>query len=212
MVKVFQLFINTPPPQGVVSHDVTGRVLVVTEEAKQSYKSIQVTLWGHADVCWSSGTYHSYEDFIYQTLIVWSRDNAPNHELSPGSYQFPFALTLERPSGRRLPSSFEGTVGHIRYEIEATIVKASARKRNKTITEQIAVAPVVDPNVVQDVRLPKVLQVEKTLCCLCCATGPISLTARVPRTGFCIAQDAIPLEVDIENGSNRRIRQLVAQL
>ena len=208
MVKDFQLFINTPPPQGVVSDDVTGRVLVVTEEAKQSYKSIQVTLWGHADVCLSSGTYHSYEDFIYQTVIVWSRDNAPNHELSPGSYQFPFALTFQ-PSGRRLPSSFEGTVGHIRYEIEATIVKASARK---TITEQIAVAAVVDPNVVQNVRLPKVLQVEKTLCCLCCASGPISLTARVPRTGFCIAQDAIPFEVDIENGSNRRIRQLVAQL
>ena len=216
MVKDFQLFINTPPPQGVVS-DVTGRVLVVTEDAKQSYKSIQVTLRGYADVRWSSGagrnhrTYHSHEDFIYQTLIVWSRDNAPNHELSPGSYQFPFALTFQ-PSGRPLPPSFEGIVGRILYKIEATIVKASALKRNKTITEQIAVAPVVDPNVGQNVRLPKVLQVEKTLCCLCCASGPISLTARVPRTGFCIAQDAIPFEVDIENGSNRRIRQLVAQL
>ena len=32
------------------------------------------------------------------------------------------------------------------------------------------------------------------------------------RTGFCIVQDEIPYEVDIENGSNRRIRQLVAQL
>ena len=132
-------------------------------------------------------TYYSHEDFIYQTVIVWSRDNAPNHELSPGSYQFPFALTFQ-PSGRPLPPSFDGTVGHIRYKIEATIVKASALKRNKRITEQIAVAPVVDPNVVQNLRLPKVLQVEKTLCFLCCASGPISLTARVPRTGFCIAR------------------------
>ena len=213
MVKDFQLILNTPPPQGVVSDDVTGHVLVVTEEAKQSYKSIRVTLRGYADVRWSPGrrTYHSHEDFVYQTVIVWSRDNAPNHELSPGSYQFPFALTFQ-PSGRPLASSFEGTVGHIRYEIEATIVKASGLQRNKRITEQIAVAPVVDPNVVRNVRLPKVLQVEKTLCCLCCASGPISLTARVPRSGFCIVQDAIPFEVDIENGSNRRIRQLVAQL
>ena len=53
---------------------------------------------------------------------------------------------------------------------------------------------------------------EKTLCCLCCASGPISLTARVPRTGFCVDRDVIPFEVDIENGSNRQIRQLVAQL
>ena len=216
MVKDFQLFI-IHPPRGVFVSDVTGRVLVLTEEAKQSYKSIQVTLRGYADVRWSSGsgenqrTYHSHEDFIYHTVIVWSRDDAPNHELSPGSYQFPFALTFQ-PSGRPLPPSFEGTVGHIRYEIEATIVKASALKRNKRITAQIAVAPVVDPNIVQNVRLPKVLQVEKTLCCLCCASGPISLTARVPRTGFCVVQDAIPFEVDIENGSNRHIRQLVAQL
>ena len=220
MVKDFQLLI-TPPPQGVFVSDVTGHVLVVTEEAKQSYKCIQVTLRGYADVRWSethgSGdnrrtvTYHSHEDYIYQTVILWSRENALNHELSPGSYQFPFALTLQ-PSGRPLPPSFEGTVGHIRYEVEATIVRASALKRNERITAQIAVAPVVDPNIVPNVRLPKVLQVEKTLCCLCCASGPISLTARVPRTGFCIIQDAIPFEVDIENGSNRRIRQLVAQL
>ena len=221
MVKEFQLFI-TPPPRGVFVSDITGHVLVVTEEAKQGYKCIQVTLRGYADVRWSESygsggnqttvTYHSHEDFFYQTVILWSRENALNHELSPGSYQFLFALTLQ-PSGRPLPPSFEGTVRHIRYEIEATIVKASALKRNKRITAQVAVAPVVDPNIVQNVRLPKVLQVEKTLCCpVCCASGPITLTARVPRTGFCIVQDAIPFEVDVENGSNRRIRQLVAQL
>ena len=222
MVKEFQLFIS-PPPLGVfVSDHITGHVLVVTEEAKQGYRSIVVTLRGYVDVCLSESTgsgddrrtvtYHSHEDYIYQNIHLWIRENALNHELSPGSYQFPFAFSLQQ-SGRLLPPSFEGTIGHIRYEIEATIFKASALKRNKRITARVAVAPVVDPNIVPNVRLrPKVLQVEKTLCCLCCASGPISLTARIPRTGFCIIQDAIPFEVDIENGSNRQIRQLVAQL
>ena len=45
MVKLF----ITPPPRGVFVSDITGRVLVVTEEAKQGYKSIQVTLRGYAD-------------------------------------------------------------------------------------------------------------------------------------------------------------------
>ena len=45
MVKEFQLLI-TPPPWGVFVSDISGRVLVVTEEAKQGYKSIQVTLRG----------------------------------------------------------------------------------------------------------------------------------------------------------------------
>ena len=218
MVKEFQLFI-TPPPRGGFVSDITGHVLVVTEEAKQGYESIEVTLRGYADVWWSessgdnrrSVTYHSHEDYICQNIHLWSSETAFNHELSPGSYQFPFAFSLQS-SGRPLPPSFEGYVGHIRYEIEATIVKASALKRNKRITSRVAVTSVVDPNIVPNVRLPKVLQVEKTLCCLCCASRPISLTARIPRAGFCIIQDATPFEVDIENGSNRQIRQLVAQL
>ena len=184
MVKEFRLFI-TRPPLGIFVSDIAGRVLVVTEEAKQGYKCIQVTLRGYADVRWSetrgSGstrdtvTYHSHEDFINQTITLWSRENAFNHELSPGSYQFPFALSLQS-SVRPLPRSFEGTVGHIRYEIEATIVKASTLKRNTRITTRVPFAPLVDPNIIPNLRLPKVLQVEKTLCCLCCASGPISLT------------------------------------
>ena len=221
MVKEFRLFI-TRPPLGIFVSEIAGCVLVVTEEAKRGYEFIKVTLKGYADVSWSetSGsveygqttvTYNSHEDFINQTIILWSRENAPNHELSPGNYQFPFAYSLQS-SGRPLPRSFEGTVGHIRYEIEATIVKASPLKQDKWITTMVPFVPLVDPNIVPNVRLPKVLQVEKTLCRLCCASGPISLTARVPRTGFCIDQDAIQFEVDIENGSNRQIKQLVAQL
>ena len=85
-------------------------------------------------------------------------------------------------------------------------------RTSKRISEQVVIASVVDPNTVPDVELPKVLQVEKIFCCLCCASGPVSLTARVPRTGYCVNQDAISFEVDIENGSNKRIRRLVAQL
>ena len=90
MVKEFQLFISPPPRGGFVS-DITGHVLVVTEEAKQGYESIEVTLRGYADVRWSESsgggdnrrtvTYHSHEDFIYQTIILWSSENALNHEL-----------------------------------------------------------------------------------------------------------------------------------
>ena len=58
MVKEFQLLITPPPRGGGFVSDISGRVLVVTEEAKQGYKSIQVTLRGYADVRWSesSGT------------------------------------------------------------------------------------------------------------------------------------------------------------
>ena len=32
------------------------------------------------------------------------------------------------------------------------------------------------------------------------------MTARIPRSGFCIVYDAIPIEVAVENGSGRSIR------
>ena len=214
MVNELHLFIT--PSQGAF---ISGRVVLVTEEAKKNYTYIQVALKVYADVRWTefdSETNHdssvtSHEEYIHQTVIVWNKENAPNHELSPGFYQFSFDLNLQS-SGRSLPPSFEGTYGCIRYEIEATIFTASAKKQNKRLSTRVDVAPIVDPNTIPGVSLPKVLQVEKRFCCLWCASGPITLRACLPRTGYCIVQDAITFEVDIDNGSNRSIRKLVARL
>ena len=82
MVNELHLFIT--PSQGAF---ISGRVVLVTEEAKKDYTYIQVALKVYADVRWtvyySEGNYSvtSHEDYIHQTLIVWNRENAPNHEL-----------------------------------------------------------------------------------------------------------------------------------
>ena len=48
------------------------------------------------------------------------------------------------------------------------------------------------------------------VCCWYCASGPIIVTARMPRTGYFIHQDSIPLEVIIENGSSQQIQTVIA--
>ena len=48
-------------------------------------------------------------------------------------------------------------------------------------------------------------EVEKTTCCLFCVSGPITLTAEVPRRGYCIGE-IIPLTVRVDNASTKRIR------
>ena len=103
-------------------------------------------------------------------------------------------------------------MGKIVYEVEAVIVKTAALKFNKKFSVELPFSPVVDLNFTPGVLEPKILQDQKTVCCLCCASGPISLTARIPRSGYCIGVDGIPFEVDVENGSNRRIRGLRASL
>ena len=99
-----------------------------------------------------------------------------------------------------LPSTFAGPFGKIVYEVEAVIVKTAGPKFNKRFSLQLPFSPVVDPNLTPGALEPKIQQVQKTLQCLCCASGPILLTARIPRTGPCIGVDAIPFEVDLENG------------
>ena len=167
-------------------------------------------------IAWPSGqnhhtvTYHSHEEYIANTAVLWSKDTAPGGKIESGSYQFPFSLKFQ--ANGPLPSTFAGPYGKIVYEVEAVIVKTSALKFNKKFSVQLPFSPVVDPKLTPEALEPKIQQVQKTLCCLCCASGPILLTARIPRTGFCIGIDAIPFEVDLENGSNRRVKQLRASL
>ncbi|XP_011409241.1 PREDICTED: arrestin domain-containing protein 3-like [Amphimedon queenslandica] len=84
-------------------------------------------------------------------------------------------------------------------------------KRDTRCEAYINVGSIVPINNPQ-LQTPKAMEISKTLCCLCCASGPINITATVPRTGFCILKDAIPIEVSVENGSRRDVRQIVASI
>ena len=218
-MKDFQLQLNYPS-QGVYfpGMTVTGTVFAVSDEPKD-YKAIQVKIIGFAHVHWSetSGTgenrrthyYTSHEDYLNTFIRVWDKDtSAGGGQFPAGSYQFPFSLTL---IGNNLPASYDGTVGEIKYKIEARVIKDGLLKRDTICETTIKVVNVVEINR-PDLLQPKSMEVQKTLCCLCCASGPIVITARTPRTGYCILQDSIPVEVSVENGSSREVRQIVASI
>ena len=224
MVKEFKIVLTSPSQSTFAPNsDVPGYVHVVTEEDKTGYESIGIILKGYSEVKWgeSRGTgvrertvvYQSYEVYINQGVVLWSKETAPGNQLAAGFYQFPFSLKIPERPAHGFPSPFQGEFGRVVYELEAVIVKTSALRFNKKSTLELPFSPVVDPNfVIPNVLEPKILQVQKTLCCLCCKSGPISLTVRMPRTGFCIGVDTIPFEADVENGSNRQIGHLEAKL
>ena len=210
-----------PSPNGVylAGTSVTGTVVAVTSKPKH-FKTIEVRIVGEATVHWTetithgsgrSGprttetvTYHSHETYIDTFVRVWDKETCGGSSFPVGSHSFPFSLQLVG----NLPSSYEGTVGRIQYKI---ICKVGLLKRNKTCEAVLTVASVVDinsPSLLQ----PQSMEVQKTICCWCCASGPIVITARIPRSGYCTVTDAIPLEVVIENGSNRNIRNVAASI
>ena len=213
MVKVFQVVL-TPPPQGYYSSGsaVSGYVRLVIEKAKTSYESITVTLSGRAAVFWFERESISYarEDYTGQAIVLWDKHYAPDKQMAPGSYQFPFALHF-RKGWSSLPSSFKrfSGPGSIKYKVEAVLVRSGAFEYNKTVSANVPCVTVVDLNKIPDALIPRTQTVRKTSFLL----NGFLLSARIPRSCFCVGgNDAIPLEVDIKNDSVMRVRFLRAKL
>ena len=213
-MEYLMLQLNTPP-NGVYfpGMTVTGRVIVVTDKPKD-YETIEVRIVGRGEVYWTQGhgnvrrTLSSNETYLDTSQKVWDKAAHSGSLFPVGNHSFPFSLQLDGPDD--LPPSFESKIGKIRYTLTSRIVKSGFFALDKTREARLTVASVVDINT-PSLLQPKAMEVQKTICCLCCASGPIVITARIPRSGYCTATDTIPLEVIIENGSNRNIR-IVASL
>ncbi|XP_032873165.1 arrestin domain-containing protein 3-like isoform X1 [Amblyraja radiata] len=103
--------------------------------------------------------------------------------------------------GPPLPSSFKGTYGHVSYWMTAKLHRP-LKLRIKT-KEPFTVYNQVDINTPRLLE-PHTAANEKTICCWCCASGPISLKAEVERMGY-VAGESIKIFVEIENHSSRKV-------
>jgi hypothetical protein len=186
---------------------VSGNLLLDVDEPK-SYKQILVQFVGRSYVHWTEScgdedgetteTYTSSEAYVDLTTIAWNSQQAPDGNLPPGQYSWPFSFNIPPTA----PSSFDGNVGNIRYSLVATIVTGML-KFNHNVEVRIPVLQLVkitDQRLLQPVRQ----EVQKTVCCLCCASPPIVLSVAAPKTGFCVGE-SFPLHVSLENGSSRRV-------
>ena len=212
MVKDLKLILNQ---QSLIpGSEVSGALSFQVTEAK-SYKYAKVRLIGRAHVYWletsGSGRYQSTtsrsatREYLNSQVVVWSKQQSRNRILHPGPYSFPFQFTIPN---QRLPPTFRGTDGLIWYGVEGRI-GTGALKFDHVVRAELPSVEVVDINFPR-FQAPARQEGTKTICCLCCASGPVTLTAEIPRTGFCLGE-FIPLNVNLENGSNRRI-QLSATL
>jgi hypothetical protein len=65
----------------------------------------------------------------------------------------------------------------------------------------------VDLNMNPAVKNPHKLEMEKSFCCLCCKSGPLSIIVHVPVTGY-VSGQTIPITAEVDNASNVRINTL----
>ena len=225
---------TTPNQPFYPGSTITGSLLLDVDEPK-SYNQILIHFSGRSYVHWTethtvSGTNHmghgigvtagghrhrhhhhhsrtetrhytSSEAYVDVASPLWSKQQSPDGKLAPGQYSWPFSFNIPPTA----PSSFEGSVGHIRYSLVGKIV-TGLFKFDHNVELRVPIQQLVkisDPRLLQPVRQ----EVQKTVCCLCCASGPIVLTVALPKTGLLIGE-SLQLHASLENGSNRRLTML----
>lgn len=130
---------------------------------------------------------------------------ATDIELPAGTVSYPFTCTLP-PT---LPSSFEGAWGHVRYTIKVTLDRPWKFDQDSKMAFTV-ISP-VDLNLNPRVKDPFKLDLEKSFCCFCCKSGPLSVIVTVPVTGF-VSGQIIPIIAEVDNASNVTVEKLNFQL
>ena len=216
MVKGFFLKI-IPPVNGVfyVGQDLTGTVTLCAKKSKK-YASIQVNLTGEALVQnrHESTSKWAREELLNQQVILWERGQDANSELAPGKYDFPFTFRLQSPIDLRngLPSTYESPLAKIIYTVEARIVKdGGILKRDSHSQARIQVIDLVDVNR-RELLEPKIQSAERDLAYTAFSKSPVSMTIKLPRTGFTMYGDSIDFELEVQNPKKRRIGHVCVQI
>ncbi|XP_033124129.1 arrestin domain-containing protein 3-like [Anneissia japonica] len=203
---------------------VSGHVMLELSEPK-SLIAIRMIFTGRSSVSWKEIEprgkskeliyYASGEEYFNEGLTIFGSDvsdiDGEGKEevlsLSEGCHIFTFKFTL--PS-KPLACSFEGDLGNVRYTVRAIISRPwkfdHVTKRAFTVT-----GPPFFLSRVPKALTPLTVEDEKTVCCLCCATGPISISAATDKRAY-LPGEFIYVSASLENMSSRSIISLEAEL
>uniref|UniRef100_A0A2K5XSR0 Arrestin domain containing 4 n=1 Tax=Mandrillus leucophaeus TaxID=9568 RepID=A0A2K5XSR0_MANLE len=118
--------------------------------------------------------------------------------LQPGKHEFPFRFQL--PS-EPLVTSFTGKYGSIQYCVRAVLERPKVP--DQSVKRELQVVSHVDVNT-PALLTPVLKTQEKMVGCWFFTSGPVSLSAKIERKGYCNGE-AIPIYAEIENCSSRLI-------
>jgi hypothetical protein len=178
------------------------------------YQYVAVHLEGKGSVHWteshSTGTgddrrtetrhYSANETYADLSIVVWGNKEAPQPiKIDAGTFNFPFELTIPPQS----PPTLEKFIGNIKYKLYGII---SSQVREYKIETPLVISSLMDLN-----QQPHLLEpinqssVKNITVCWCCNAGEAQLTLTMPKAGFCVKQERIPVTVECKNGSSRQI-------
>lgn len=192
---------------------ITGSIQVVLREPKW-YQYIGVSLEGKGKVHWteshSTGSgdserteirhYSDNETYADLLVIVWGDRGAPQPtRLDPGTLNFPFQLTVPP----QCPPTYESITGKINYRLFAIV---SSQVNEYRIETPIVISSLIDLNLRPELSQPVHQSTVKSITSCCCFNaGEAEVSLKMPRTGFCVVQERIPVTFECRNGSSQQI-------
>lgn len=209
-LKCFEIYLDSNKSVYHPGERVTGQVIVELK-GDMKMRSLRVFMRGVAKVHWtesrSTGSrlgsytehYNAEVEYFFKRQVLFGGEVSEGREtLVEGRHEFNFAFDL--PMGG-IATSFEGKHGSIRYWLRAEMDKPWAfnHKTKKAFT---VISPI-------DINKPEYQiqvenNIEKTLCCWLCTSGPISITARTDRRGYCPGE-SIAISAEFDNQSSRTV-------
>ncbi|XP_057668788.1 arrestin domain-containing protein 5-like [Diorhabda carinulata] len=144
---------------------------------------------------------------VVSTEIILFGGSSGTATLPPGQHMYPFRVMLPI----NIPSSFNCEFGSITYKIIALVDRPMAVDYEDQFI--FIVDSLIDLNHLHN---PQLLQStsysdDKTVCCLCCAQGPITMDVTLPKRTL-IPGEVVNIPVRISNMSNTNIESLELKL
>lgn len=213
MTSKSQIVLDNPTGVFYAGQVVSGRFELVLEK-ELKITAINFISKGRARVLWTEGggqhsrTYYASEKYFHNKTCLYGKEQSGQDSvvLHAGTHTYKFSVTLPQ----NIPSSFEfGSIAWVRYSLKAHVDIPWAF--DKYTKRMITVVRPLDLNNIPNANGGGTITTEKRLCCLCCASNPITATVAVDRLGY-VPGERIIFRGDIQNGSRRMMKGSSAEL
>jgi hypothetical protein len=200
-----RLIFDNPQRTYFGGQTVSGQ-LVVQIDAPENLRSIIVEFRGEASFEFSMGklTFTGYEKYFEKYVKVFGGCDG-TEVLQSGEHCFQFSMILPN----NLPSSLEGTFGHVRYRVKATLDRPW--KFDHEVKAAFRVLSHLDLTLDPQNKEPVKIENSKSFYYFRRKSGPLTLATHIPSRGYVPGQ-SIPMTIEVDNASDVNVKEISCEL
>ncbi|VDO96659.1 unnamed protein product [Soboliphyme baturini] len=187
-IECFEITLKNDRNVYFAGEEVVGK-LVIALSIAQKVEQIVLQFKGRAKTNWAkhqgkTSTHYSDEEVYFDSSVDTNYPNQFEGQMLPAQvHEIPISFQLPA----EIPSSYEGSHGHIRYECKAMLSRAW--KLDILCKKQFRVIAQVDFNSVPGISRPVTIRKFQQVYCCCFNRGHVAVNISMARRGFVPGED-----------------------